>query len=181
VSADVTQRHSTVIKTTQSKSKTKKKSKSVSPSPKPKRKHRKHKPEETEEIVEEIEIIKRNIKLTITVLPKSGYPLSYLSSSPNALGFGGLSGKTLYVKRGYNYKITFTQPNPPTNGISQYLLFFTTDPIGGPPNANNQSIPGTPVFSSGTQVLHISKTFPKLSFYQDRHSPYIGGPIIVVD
>lgn len=91
------------------------------------------------------------------IMPASGHPLENRIPTDIALSVNGVLGRTLFLRRGYNYTFQFTMSSEfankhdSTSDIRKLAdnskLIFTFDPVGGP-----MDFPGTP-YGKGQPVL----------------------------
>lgn len=150
-------------------------------------------------------------KFIITVCHKNGHPLEgRITNTNDALAVNGIPGAPIHLRRGRTYQFEFQQSYDDDDdtdtecygGICThreraprypqeipYRIYFTADPVGGPPGTFSQpnycagALPMTakPQKKNCTIDMKVGSKFPTLFYYQTTQRPFMGGPIIVHD
>lgn len=128
-----------------------------------------------------------------TTPDKTGHPWSNrIYDSSEAYAVNGIKGDVIYLRRGHRYFFTYRISHVNTEAASDnrhHGLFFTEDPAGGRKGDQTvadyepREIPGLPasVHDFKTFSFVVINAFPKICYYQDRYSKFMGGLIIVLD
>lgn len=123
-----------------------------------------------------------------TTPDKTGHPwFNRIYDSDRAYAVNGIKGDTIYLRRGRRYFFTY---RPSSDLDQQFGLLFTEDPAGGKkgdqtanPEYEPHEIVGIPpaITDFKTVSFEIHPSFPKIAYYQDRYSKFLGGLILVID